>query len=216
MSLQREGKYERILDAAITAIAESGFYHCQVSKIARLAGVADGTIYLYFKSKEDILIQLFQSRMGDFIAVIRNKLAQCGTTEERLRTIVETHFSNMEHNRSLAIVTQLELRQPNLSIRRAINGPLLDYFKLIEEVILLGIEHGEIPNVDIWVARQMIFGSLDEATTDWVLARHPRTLVSGVEPMLALFEGALRLRKTEEKRQLIPDEKREEDENANS
>lgn len=198
MGLQREGKFERILDAAIEAIAESGFHQCQVSKIARLAGVADGTIYLYFKSKEDILVQLFQSRMGEFISSIRSELSECETTAARLRTIVRTHFSYMEHNRSLAIVTQLELRQPNLSVRLAINGPLLDYFKLIEEVIQQGIEREEVPKIDIWVARQMIFGSLDEATTDWVLARNPRTLESGVEPMLALFEGALRLRKRPE------------------
>jgi TetR/AcrR family transcriptional regulator, fatty acid metabolism regulator protein len=195
MGLQREGKFERILDAAIEAIAESGFHQCQVSKIARLAGVADGTIYLYFKSKEDILIRLFQTRMGEFIASIRSELARCENTQARLMTIVRTHFSYMQHNRSLAIVTQLELRQPNLSVRTAINGPLMDYFELIEEVIQRGIEREEVPQIDVWVARQMIFGSLDEATTDWVLARSLRTLESAVEPMLALFEGALQLRK---------------------
>lgn len=194
MDLQPEGKYERILDAAINAIAESGFHQCTVAKIARLAGVADGTIYRYFKSKEDILVRVFQVRMGEFITSIRSKLADCQTTRERLKTIVQTHFSYMEDNRTLAIVTQLELRQPNLSVRKAITGPLLDYLKLIEEVIQEGIEREEIPKIDIWAARQMIFGSLDEATTDWVLARSPRPLKSGSEPMLELFEGALRLR----------------------
>ena len=195
MDTQREGKFQQILDAAIEAIAESGFHQCQVSKIARLAGVADGTIYLYFKNKEEVLIRVFQERMGDFIINISRELSLGKTTEARLRTIVRTHFSYMEQNRSLAIVTQLELRQPNPRVRTAINAPILDYFGLIEEVIQLGIDCGEIPETDIRVARQMIFGSLDEATTDWVMARSPRTLVSEVEPMLALFEGALRLKK---------------------
>lgn len=195
MDIQSEGKFQKILDSAIEAIAESGFHKCQVSKIARIAGVADGTIYLYFKNKEQILIRVFQERMGDFIAKIRQELTQRRTTEARLRTIVQTHFYNMEQNRSLAIVTQLELRQANPSVRLAINEPILDYFNLIEEVIRQGIECGEIPETDIRVARQMIFGSLDEATTDWVMARSPRTLVSEIEPMLALFEGALRLKK---------------------
>lgn len=195
MEAPREDKFQRILDAAIEAIAESGFHQCQVSKIARLAGVADGTIYLYFKNKEEVLIRLFQERMGDFIGSIRRQLSECKTTEDRLRAIVRTHFSYMEQNRSLAIVTQLELRQSNPRVRTAINGPLLEYFRLIEEVVRKGIEREDVSLVDIRVARQMIFGALDEATTDWVMARSPRTLVSCVEPMVLLFEGALRLRK---------------------
>lgn len=195
MDAQREGKFQRILDAAIEAFAESGFHQCQVNKIARLAGVADGTIYLYFKSKEDVLIRVFQERMGEFIAGMSRELSQCKTTEDRLRTIVKTHFTYMEQHKSVAIVTQLELRQSDPRVRLPINVTVSDYFNLIEGVIQQGIECGEVPKIDTRTARQMIFGSLDEATTDWVMARSPRTLTSGIEPMLALFEGALRLRK---------------------
>lgn len=193
MARQREEKFQRILDAAVEAFAEAGYHHCQVSKIARLAVVADGTIYLYFKNKEDILVRLFQERMGDFIEEIRTQLKDQPTTRERLRTIVKTHFSAMEKNRSLAIVTQLELRQSDIKVRTAINGTVKKYFKLIEEVIAKGIEQGEVVPLDVRIARQLIFGSLDEATTDWVMARTQRTLVSEVDQMLFLFEGALRL-----------------------
>lgn len=216
MDAQREGKFERILDAAINAFAESGFHQCPVSKIAHLAGVAEGTFYLYFKNKEEVLIRIFQERMGAFIANMRRELSREETTEAHLRTIVITHFSYMEQNRSLAIVTQLELRQSNPRISLAINGLLLEYFHLIEGVIQQGIAREEVPQTDLWVARQMIFGSLDEATTDWVRARNPRTLMSGVEPMLALFEGALRLKKPNEIRRGADEQKREEDGNADS
>ncbi|MHB1653127.1 MAG: TetR/AcrR family transcriptional regulator [Desulfitobacteriaceae bacterium] len=193
MVIVREDKFQRILDAAIEAFAESGYHQCQVSKIARLAGVADGTIYLYFKNKEDILVRLFQERMGDFIADIRSQLKNRSSTRAKLRAIVETHFSYMEHNRSIAIVTQLELRQSDIRIRSGISGPLKDYYKLIEEVINDGILRGEVVPLDVRVARQLIFGSLDDATTDWLTARTQRTLTSEVDPMLFLFEGALRL-----------------------
>lgn len=217
MDAPRVGKFERILDAAIEAIAEFGFHQCPVSKIAHFAGVADGTIYLYFKNKEEILIRVFQERIGNFIANMHRELSLGETTEARLRTIVWTHLSYMEQNRSQAIVTQLELRQSNPRVRLAINGPLLAYFSLIEEVIRQGIERQEVPQMDIRVARQMIFGSLDEATTDWVMARNPWTLVSGVEPMLTLFEGALRLKKKpKEIKRGIAQQKREEDINADS
>ena len=193
MTASREEKFQKILDAAIEAFAESGYYQCQVSKIARLAGVADGTIYLYFKNKEEILIRLFQERMGDFIDRIRTELVDCQTTRKRLRTIISTHFSYMENNRSLAVVTQLELRQPNQSLRAAISGPLREYFRLIEEVIQEGIDRQEVAPVNLRVARQVIFGTLDEATTDWLLARAERSLMNDVDQILYLFAGALRL-----------------------
>lgn len=197
MAKQREEKFQRILDAAVEAFAEVGYHNCQVSKIARLAGVADGTIYLYFKNKEDILVRLFQERMGDFIEEIRSQLKEQKSTLDRLRTIIYTHFAAMERNRSLAIVTQLELRQPDIQIRTAISGPLKEYFRLIEEVIKQGIEQGEVaPLVDVRVARQLIFGALDEATSDWIMSRSQRTLLQEVKNMLYLFEGALRLKNT--------------------
>lgn len=190
----REDKYQLILDAAIEAFAISGYYACQVSKIARLAGVADGTIYLYFKSKQDILIKLFQERMGDFTRDIRNQINACDSTRERLQAIIRTHFSYMEQNRSLAIVTQVELRQSDPDIRSAISGPLKEYFKLIEEVVARGIESGEVPALDTRAARQLIFGALDEAVSDWVMARTPRSLMAGAGAMLYLLEGALRIK----------------------
>jgi len=193
MSTMREEKFQKILDAAVEAFAQYGYHKCQVSKIARIAGVADGTIYLYFKNKEEILVRVFQERMGDFIALIRTQMHH-QTTRLRLRAIVNTHFLYMEQNRNLAIVTQLELRQSDPIVRAAITGPLLDYFRLIEEVINDGIRREEVAKLDVRVARQLIFGALDEATTDWVLARSQRTLVSEVEPIMFLFEGALRLK----------------------
>lgn len=193
MKAHREGKYEKILDAAIEAISESGYHQCQVTKIARLAGVADGTIYLYFKSKEEVLIRVFQERMGDFIAFMRRELLQCETTKERLGGIIRTHFSYMEQNRSLAIFTQLELRQSDPRIRSAVRETILGYYSLIEGVIEQGIENGEVIETDVRVARHMIFGFLDEATTDWVMARSPRSIMRDFESILALLEGALRL-----------------------
>ncbi|NMA69730.1 MAG: TetR/AcrR family transcriptional regulator [Desulfitobacterium sp.] len=194
MAVSREDKYEKIIDAAIEAFAEVGYHSCQVSKIARMAGVADGTIYLYFKNKEDILIKLFTERMGEFIQLIRSKMESCHDTRSRLRTLVQTHFTHMENNRSLAMVTQVELRQPNVSLHNAISGPLRDYFRLVEEVIKEGIRQGEITStVDIRVARQMIFGTIDRATTDWIFARSERTLSKDIDSLMELFAGALGL-----------------------
>ena len=190
---QREDKIQNILNAAVEAFAESGYHHCHVSKIAQRAGVADGTIYLYFKNKEEILIRLFHVRMGEFISNLKLNLKKCTNTYERLHYIVNNHFSYMENNRSMAFVTQFELRQSDPQIRESINGPLIEYFKVIEEVIQTGIDNGESPHIDVKVARQLIFGALDEATSDWVKSRTQRSLISEVHIMLDFFVGAFRL-----------------------
>ena len=94
-------KYMQIIDAAVVAIAENGYHQSQVAKIAKQAGVADGTIYLYFKNKEDILISLFREKMGDFVEKIEKIIAGKTTATEKLLTMIETHFA-MLSERSLS------------------------------------------------------------------------------------------------------------------
>ncbi|MCO1600457.1 MULTISPECIES: TetR/AcrR family transcriptional regulator [Desulfosporosinus] len=194
MSKPREEKYQAILDAATEAFAEYGYFTCQVSKIAKLAGVADGTIYLYFKNKEDILVSLFSDRMGNFIQEIRQSIVKCQTTQERLFCIIRTHFKYMEENRSLAIVTQIELRQSDPKIREAISGPLREYFHLIEQVLTEGVEKQEIILADVKVGRQMFFGTLDAAISDWVSSKKPRPLEGIEELVFELMRGAFKIK----------------------
>ena len=194
MSKPREEKYQAILDAATTAFAEYGYFSCQVSKIAKLAGIADGTIYLYFKNKEDILVSLFTERMGQFINEIRQATEKYGTTQERLLCIIRTHLRYMQENRSLAIVTQIELRQSNPEIREAISGPLREYFHLIEQVLTEGVKKEEIILADIKVARQMFFGTLDAMISDWVTSKKPRSLEGTEDVVFDLVRGAFKIK----------------------
>ena len=163
-------KYMQIIDAAVVIIAENGYHQAQVSKIAKQAGVADGTIYLYFKNKEDILISLFQEKMGYFVENIEQKIAGKQTATEKLYMLVETHLKILSQDRHLAIVTQLELRQSNKDLRHKINEVLKGYLMLIDKIILEGIENGEFSSsLDLRLARQMIFGTVDETVTSWVM-----------------------------------------------
>ncbi|MBU8879623.1 TetR family transcriptional regulator [Bacillus sp. FJAT-29790] len=163
-------KYRQIIDAAVIAIAENGYHNAQISKIAKQAGVADGTIYLYFKNKEDILISLFQEKMGNFVEKIEEKIAGKETAAEKLLMMVETHFTMLSEDRHLAIVTQLELRQSNKDLRHKINEVLKGYLSLVERILIDGKENGEFsPSLDIRLARQMVFGTMDETVTTWVM-----------------------------------------------
>lgn len=170
MKQQQKPKYKQIIDAAVIVIAENGYHHAQVSKIAKQAGVADGTIYLYFKNKEDILISLFQEKMGLFVEKIRQEIAGKSTSKEKLLTLIQKHFSMLAADHHLAIVTQLELRQSNLELRLKINEVLKGYLMVVDEVLTVGKGTGEFrEDLDVRLARQMVFGTIDETITTWVM-----------------------------------------------
>ncbi|MFD1206539.1 TetR/AcrR family transcriptional regulator [Sporosarcina contaminans] len=163
-------KYKQIVDAAVVAIAENGYHQAQVSKIAKVAGVADGTIYLYFKNKEDILISVFREKMGVFVENVKVILQKEISATEKLYKMIDNHFSLLHSDRHLAIVTQLELRQSNKELRYKINEVLKEYLTLLDSILKEGIEQGEFDEeIDIRLARQMVFGTIDETITSWVM-----------------------------------------------
>ncbi|MGE6375632.1 TetR/AcrR family transcriptional regulator [Peribacillus muralis] len=163
-------KYNQIIDAAVIVIAQNGYYQAQVSKIAKQAGVADGTIYLYFKNKEDILISLFHEKMGYFVEQIEEELKGKSTASEKMHVLIQKHFQILSEDVNLAIVTQLELRQSNKELRLRINDVLRGYLNLIDQIIIEGKEKGEfLPDLNNLLARQMIFGTIDETVTTWVM-----------------------------------------------
>jgi TetR/AcrR family transcriptional regulator, fatty acid metabolism regulator protein len=163
-------KYMQIIDAAVNVIAENGYHQAQVSKIAKEAGVADGTIYLYFKNKEDILISLFREKMGNFVDQIEENIAGKETAAEKLLMMIQAHFYILSQDHRLAIVTQLELRQSNKELRLKINDVLKEYLLLIDNILIEGKTNGEfLDSLDVRLARQMIFGTVDEIVTTWVI-----------------------------------------------
>jgi TetR/AcrR family transcriptional regulator, fatty acid metabolism regulator protein len=163
-------KYKQIIDAAVIVIAEHGYHQAQVSKIAKQAGVADGTIYLYFKNKEDILISLFQDKMGFFVEKIEEEIRGIQSSTEKLLVLVEKHFRMLSEDPHLAIVTQLELRQSNKELRLKINDVLKGYLRLVDQILKHGMESGEFrEDLNYRLARQMIFGTIDEVVTTWVM-----------------------------------------------
>ncbi|WP_134684738.1 TetR/AcrR family transcriptional regulator [Brevibacillus migulae] len=181
-------KYQAIIEAAVTVIAKHGYHNAQVSRIAKEAKVADGTIYLYFENKDDILISLFEEKMGQFIETCRGRIAEADTLEQKLYVLVKSHLGQLAQDPDMAKVTQIELRQSNPEVSKAIMEVVKHYFDLIDEVIVAGIEEGAFrPDIDKRIARMMIFGTLDEAVSSWVMKQCKYDLVSSVDPIHNLF-----------------------------
>lgn len=185
-------KYRLIIDAAVDVIAEHGFHGAQVSKIAKQAGVADGTIYIYFKNKEDLLISVFKEKMGEFIERTRQALADKDNAEEKLLTLVDMHFRQLSEDLHLAIVTQLEIRQSDRLLRQKIGEVLRHYAQLIDQVVIEGQQQGIFQKtVDVRLARQMIFGTMDETVSNWVMNDHRFDLIALVPQVTQLLINGL-------------------------
>lgn len=186
-------KYQTIIDAAVKVIAEYGYHNSQVSKIAKEANVADGTIYLYFDSKEDILISLFHEKMGEFIQASREMIEKAGTASDKLYALIKGHFTHLSHNIEFAYVTQVELRQSNPRIRQGVRGSIKNYLNLIDEIMEIGRKENVFrQDVELFVVRKMVFGTLDEAVTSWIMNDRKYDLIALVEPIHNLLVNGLR------------------------
>ena len=194
-----EGKRERILEAAIKVFAAEGFYNAKVSQIAHQAGVADGTIYLYFKSKDDLLINLFEDRMERVNANLREAIDTESTAVARLKRIVKLHLQLVEQNRDMAEVISVELRQSSKFIREYSNPKFAEFLRTIAGAVVEGQRTGELrTGIDPYVFARALFGALDEIALAW-LVKHPGSKASielprAAEQLGELFIEGLRAR----------------------
>lgn len=169
---RHDGKHERILDAAVKVFAQKGFFNAKVSEIAKEARVADGTIYLYFKSKDDILIHLFEEEMEKIIRNMKDKLRAASDPLEKLKIFIKTHLGLVESNPAMAEVIQVELRQSNKFMKDYDNRRFHEYLNLLAEIVKEGQQQGLMrQNILPSVAKRVIFGALDEMSTYWVFSK---------------------------------------------
>jgi TetR/AcrR family fatty acid metabolism transcriptional regulator len=155
-------KRERITDAAIVVFAQKSYRAARVSDVAKQAGVADGTIYLYFKNKEDLLLQL-----------LRLDLAGVECPLERIRIYVRHHFEQLETHPLIAQVFQVELRQSHKFLREYRPEPLWEYLNIFGDAVKEAQDKGLMrTDVDPFIAKWAFFGAMDELSIQWVLARN--------------------------------------------
>lgn len=189
------GKRVRILDAAVVEIANNGYHQTTVAKIARRAGVADGTIYLYFKGKEDILCAVFDRAMDRFISEGVLEMGDTGDAKSRLREIVRLHLEQVGQDHDLAVILQIELRHNVEFMDLFSRSRLRDYLEIISGVVMQGQNEGAFrPEMDPVLTAKMVFGVLDQMTTDWVLSQRNTRLASRAGEVADFLLGALQIR----------------------
>src|SRR6267143_1406876 len=181
-------KRSAILRAAIRVFANNGYFNSKVADIARAAGVADGTVYLYFKSKEEILHSIFDRSMEEAIADGRKRLAGVSDPREKLRRIAQLHLERLEADRDLAVVFQVELRGSTKFMEEFSAAGFAEYLGLIRATIEEGQREGIFrPELNAKVAAKILFGALDEMATNWILSKRRFKLPPMVDIVLDIF-----------------------------
>jgi TetR/AcrR family transcriptional regulator, fatty acid metabolism regulator protein len=190
--LDRTDKRDALLRAAIDTFAARGFFNAQVADVARAAGVAAGTVYLYFRGKDDLLISIFERTMKEAIADGRRSVDALTDPVERLRAIARLHLGRLGRDRPLAVVFQVELRQSTKFMERFSSTQLREYLGIIRGVIADGQARGVFrAAISPTLAAKLFFGALDEMATNWILSRRKYTLASEADAIVELFVGGL-------------------------
>ena len=181
-------KRTAILRAAIQVFARNGYFNSKVADIAGEAGVADGTVYLYFKSKEDILHSIFDQSMEEAISEAKRQLASITDAREKLRRIAFLHLERLGADRDLAVVFQVELRGSTKFMEEFSAAGFAEYLSLIR----VAFEDGQTAGVfradlNPKVVAKVLFGALDEMATNWILSKRRYKLAPMADQVLEIF-----------------------------
>ena len=181
-------KPQQIIEAAVRVFARKGYFSSRVSDIAREAGIAAGTIYLYFDTKEAVLITLFREKMAGFVAALRKAITDEPDAVAKVRRLVHLHFHMLEQNPELAEVVQVELRQGQKFFRGPATQEIAGYFALIASLLEEGVAAGRFrADLPVKVATKMLFGAMDQMATSWVLGKRGYRLVDTADAVADLF-----------------------------
>src|SRR5712671_1181487 len=178
-------KRAAIIRAAIRVFAHNGYFNSKVADIAREAGVADGTVYLYFKSKEEILHSIFDRTVDEAVADARKQLAEISDPREKLRQMALLHLGRMGADRDLAVVFQVELRGSTKFMQEFSAAGFAEYLALIRATIEEGQQQGVFrAEINAKVVAKILFGALDEMATNWILSKRRYKLAPMADQVL--------------------------------
>lgn len=181
-------KREAILRAATQVFARNGYFNSKVADIARVAGVADGTVYLYFKSKEEILHSIFDRSMESAILEGRKQLKTITDPREKLRRIANLHLERLGAERDLAVVFQVELRSSTKFMEEFSAAGFAEYLGLIRATFEEGQRAGVFrKDLNGKIVSKILFGALDEMATNWILSKRRYKLAPMADQVMDIF-----------------------------
>ena len=186
--VEKNNKYHQILEAAVKVFARQGFHQSTVAQIAKEAGVADGTIYLYFKNKDDILVQFFSHRARQVFESFREDVDRAQTSLDKLRNLIRRHLTEFQRDRDGAVVYQVETHQSSRLAEEQIREMSQMYRDFISEIVEQGQQEGKIrKDLYVGLVKRFIIGAVDEVINTWLHSNGEYDLVSMTDPLVELF-----------------------------
>jgi len=186
--IEKNHKYHQILEAAIKVFARQGFHQSTVAQIAKEAGVADGTIYLYFKNKDDILVQFFDYKTKQVFDSFRTEVARADSSLEKLQYLIRRHLEEFQQNPEMAVVYHVETHQNSRLAEPQIREMSQMYRDLISEIVEQGQQEGTIrKDLYVGLVKRFIIGAVDEVINTWLHSDGEYDLVSMADPLVELF-----------------------------
>ena len=184
----KNSKYHRILEAAVKVFARLGFRQCTVSQIAKEAGVADGTIYLYFKNKDDILVHFFSFKAKQVFDRFREEVARGTNSTDKLRNLIRVHLAEFQRDPEMAIVYQVETHQINRLAEEQIRQMAKMYLDIISEIVEEGQQEGSMRrDLYIGLVKRFLLGAVEETIATWLHSGRGYDLVSMADPLVDLI-----------------------------
>jgi TetR/AcrR family fatty acid metabolism transcriptional regulator len=181
-------KYHRILEAATKVFAEHGYFKSTVAQIAKEAGVADGTIYLYFKNKDDIMVQFLDYKIKKVFARFRQEVDKADNAVDKLRNLIKGHLDEFQRDRNMAILYQSETHQKTRLTEKQIREMSNMYHDIVTEIVEQGQQEGSMrQSLYLWLVKRFILGAVDEVINTWIHTEAKFDLVSMTDPLVALF-----------------------------
>jgi TetR/AcrR family fatty acid metabolism transcriptional regulator len=181
-------KREALLRAATRVFARNGYFNSKVADIASAAGVADGTVYLYFKSKEEILHSIFDRGVDNAVKEARQQLETISDPREKLRRIAHLHLERLGADRDLAVVFQVELRASTKFMEEFSAAGFAEYLGLIRTTFEEGQRAGVFRReLNAKVVSKILFGALDEMATNWILSKRRYKLAPMADQVVDIF-----------------------------
>lgn len=187
MQKNKSEKYHNILNSAGAVFAEHGFYKATISQIAARAGVADGTLYLYFKNKDDLLYQFISFKTEVVFAKMNAAVEKGNTAEEKLRNLIHCHLKEFQNDKNMAIIFQSEVRYLR-DIQSQIKDISKMYLDLLSDIIELGqIEGSMRHDLFVGLVKRYILGAVEGVIRTWVSADGRYDLISMADPLVDLY-----------------------------
>lgn len=192
MAEKKGAKHDRILEAAVRVFARKGFHNSRIAEIAVEAGVASGTIYLYFRNKDDILISVFEESLDQLIREVERDLVGIGDPREQLRRFIWHHLRMLKEHRELTEVLQVELRQSSKFMKEYVPTRWIEYLNIVARILKDGQKKGVLrKDLSLGIYKRAVFGALDEIALYWITTRREEAFLEQAAEQLSriLLEG---------------------------